>query len=355
VIPSEEAPGRPLEMGQVAHATLVVLGLTGLAVLAWWLTEILLLVFAAILVASILRTVAGLLRRCVPISENWSLALACLIILAAIIGFAVLLGGQVTGEFSTLIENLPRQLASLGERLGMGGLTDHITAQAENFVTRGNLLHSIAGLTSGLLGMVTNVLLVAVAGVYMACSPDLYRVGALTLVPPNVRPNVGTAFRKASNALRLWLIGQLVAMAIVGVMTSLGLFLLGMPSALALGMIAAFAEFIPVIGPILASIPALLLASGEGDNMVLWVAALYIGVQQIESNVLTPIIQHKAVDLPPVLTLFALLAFGLLFGPLGVILGTPMTVVLYVLVKQLYVRDALQEPSHIPGEVDQPG
>jgi predicted PurR-regulated permease PerM len=121
-------------------------------------------------------------------------------------------------------------------------------------------------------------------------------------------------------------------------------------------VIAAFAEFVPYVGPIMAAIPALLLALGEGNEAMLWVVLLFVGIQQVESYAITPIIQHRAVDLPPVLTLFALVAFGVLFGPTGVVLGTPLTVALYVLVKQLYVRDLLNEPTHIPGDKgDQPG
>ncbi len=84
--------------------------------------------------------------------------------------------------------------------------------------------------------------------------------------------------------------------------------------------------------------------------MVFWVAGLYILVQQVEGNLIMPLVQRRTVDLPPVLTLFALVAFGVLFGPLGILLGTPLAVVLYVAVKQLYLREVLDEPVELPGE-----
>jgi predicted PurR-regulated permease PerM len=136
-----------------------------------------------------------------------------------------------------------------------------------------------------------------------------------------------------------WLRGQLVAMLAVGALTGLGAALIGLPSALALGLLAGLLEFVPIVGPIFAAIPALLLAATLGWSEVLWTLALFIVIQQIEGNMLMPAIMQKAVELPPAVTLFAVLAFGLLFGPLGVLLATPLAVVLMVLVQHLYLRD----------------
>jgi predicted PurR-regulated permease PerM len=108
--------------------------------------------------------------------------------------------------------------------------------------------------------------------------------------------------------------------------------------------------FVPLVGPALAAIPAILVALSEGGTMVLWVIGLYVVVQQIEGNAIMPLVQRRTVGLPPVVTLFALVSLGVLFGPLGILLGTPITVVLYVAVKQLYVRDTLGEPTDVPGE-----
>lgn len=123
-----------------------------------------------------------------------------------------------------------------------------------------------------------------------------------------------------------------------------------MPSALALGFLAGLSEFVPIVGPVLGAVPALLLALSEGGNTVFWVLGLYLAVQQIESNLIMPLVQRETVDLPPVLTLFAILALGVLFGPLGVLLGTPLTVVIHVAVMQLYVRDTLHEAVRLPGD-----
>jgi predicted PurR-regulated permease PerM len=139
-------------------------------------------------------------------------------------------------------------------------------------------------------------------------------------------------------------------MVVVGLMTGIGLWWLGLPSAFVLGLLAGLLEFIPFIGPILSMVPAILLALAVSPDMAFYVLLLYLAVQQFEGNVLTPVVQQYAVDLPGVILLFSLIAFGLIFGTLGVILAAPLAVVVYVLVKRLYVVEALHTATPIPGE-----
>jgi predicted PurR-regulated permease PerM len=123
-----------------------------------------------------------------------------------------------------------------------------------------------------------------------------------------------------------------------------------MRSALVLGLLAGVLEFIPYAGPVLAAVPAVLLALAISPELALWVVLLYIAVQQVEGAVVQPLVQQYAVDLPGVVLLFALIAFGTLFGAIGVVLAAPLAVVTYVLVKRLYVREALDTETTIPGE-----
>jgi predicted PurR-regulated permease PerM len=107
---------------------------------------------------------------------------------------------------------------------------------------------------------------------------------------------------------------------------------------------------VPLIGPIVAAVPALLIALSEGAQIALWTLLLYVAIQQVESNLITPLVQRQAVSLPPAVTLFAVVAFGLLFGPLGILFATPLAVVAFVAVKKLWVREALGEPTEMPGD-----
>ena len=147
---------------------------------------------------------------------------------------------------------------------------------------------------------------------------------------------------ESERALRLWLKGQAIAMVVVGLLTGIGLWALGMPSAFALGLLAGVLEFIPFAGPIIAAVPAILLALAVSPELALWVMLLYFAVQQFEGNLLTPLVQQYAVDLPGVVLLFSLIGFGTLFGTLGVILAAPLAVVTMVLVKRLYVIETLR-------------
>jgi predicted PurR-regulated permease PerM len=195
------------------------------------------------------------------------------------------------------------------------------------------------GATAGGIG---TFLLILFAGVYLAADPMLYRNGALRLIPPVRRRQVGRALDDAGHALRKWLVAQIIVMVAVGLMCGVGLALLDVPLSLSLGLLAGLLEFIPVVGPILSAVPAVLLAFATGPQTALYVVMLYVAVQQIESNILTPVIQRWAVELPPVIALLSIVACGLLFGVMGVIFATPMAVVIMAMVQHLYVEDTLE-------------
>ena len=139
-------------------------------------------------------------------------------------------------------------------------------------------------------------------------------------------------------------------MIIVGILIGVGLALVGVPSALALGLIAGVTEFIPIVGPVIGAVPALLLASTEGWHTVAWTLAVFVVVQQIESNLIMPLEAGRAVAVPPAVGLFAVVAIGVLFGPLGLLLGYPLAVVTDVAVRKLYVRATLGEKVEVAGE-----
>ena len=143
--------------------------------------------------------------------------------------------------------------------------------------------------------------------------------------------------------LRRWLIGQSITMTVVGTLTAIGLGLLGVTAPVALGLISGMFAFVPYVGPILASVSAILMAAMQGPVLVVYVVALYASIHFLESNIINPLVQAEAVELPPVLTLFATLVFGLLLGPVGVLLAAPLAVVLLVAVNALYIEGVLGE------------
>lgn len=210
---------------------------------------------------------------------------------------------------------------------------------------------NIAIYTTGLLGAVGSLLLVLATAVFLAAGAEGYRDGLIRLLPTPARPRVRAAVDKATHALRLWLFAQLILMLIVGVATGAALQLLGVPSALALGLIAGVLEFIPFFGPVLGAVPGVAVALAQDDPyLVIWVIGAYLVIQQLESNFLIPVVQQRTVELPPALALFSIVAFASLFGVLGVLLSVPLAVVGMVFVNELYIRGTLGDDIHVPGE-----
>jgi len=339
-----------LSNSELVRIVLVIGGVLVLALLAWQLSDVLLLVFAAVLIATVLRSLGDVITRYTKLKHPLSMALGALLLVLFLVAFTMLLGMQIWEQLKTLSERAPELLASAGSQLGILNLSDRITESLRGFLSRSTLVGDIAGYTSGILGGLSMALLVLISGVYLAINPETYRDGVLQLIPRQRREDVASALNNAGNALRYWLAGQLAVMGMVGVSTTLGLLAIGMPNALALGFIAGLLEFIPFVGPILSAIPALVLALSVGGNMVWYVLGVYLLIQQAENNLIVPLVQRQTVEMPPVLGMFAIVALGIVFGPMGVVLGVPLTVVLLVMVKQLYVREALGEATSVPGE-----
>jgi predicted PurR-regulated permease PerM len=182
-------------------------------------------------------------------------------------------------------------------------------------------------------GVATTLFLVLMGAVFLALNPGVYRRGALKLVPERYRDRVDEAMDKSADGLRLWLFGQLISMALIGGLVTLGTWALGLPAPLALGIIAGLAAFVPMLGAVAGAIPAVLLATTEGMNMALWTILLFVIIQQVESNIVMPQVQREMIRIPPALFLFSVLAFGILFGMFGVLLAGPLTVAVFVLVR----------------------
>lgn len=340
----------PLPLCSFITRVLATLALVALAVVAWQLAELWLVVFGACVVAVLLQSGARVLRRHVPMPQMLSLGLVVVILALMLVLLMWMFGAQLAGQLDAFQQKLPAawaqfQLWLQGNPLGASvqEMLGQVRADSSAMAERAGMLAKAT--TSALV----QAGLMLIGGLYLAAQPSLYHRGVLKLVPARRRVLVGDALADTGHALRAWLRGQLLAMVVVGVLTGLGMWALGVPVALGIGLLTALLDFIPIVGPILAAVPAILLGFTVSPQVALWVAVLFVVVQQIEGNVLQPLIQQRAVDLPPALLLFALFGIGLLFGPMGVVLAAPMTVVGYVLVKRLYVREALQTPTPIPG------
>lgn len=314
--------------------------------------DVLLLVFGAVLIAVLLRAVTNAIASHTPVHGNWAFAGAVLAVILLLGAASWLVGSEVQAQIADLTGRLPEAWKAFQERFGHSEWMQQIAEQVQGGASGGGggMLARIGGALGAILGATTDLIIIIFGGFYLALNPGLYRRGIVMLVPKSRHDQAAQALDASGEALRLWLLAQLLSMAAVGILTTLGLSLLGVPSAMALGLLAALLDFVPVIGPIAAAIPGLLIAMTVDMNTVLWTLLLYTAIQQVEGNVIQPIVQRRMVSLPPALLIFAILAMSLIFGPLGILFAAPLTVVAFVLVKQLYVRDTLGQAAPVPGK-----
>lgn len=212
-----------------------------------------------------------------------------------------------------------------------------------------DLLERVFRISAGFLAA---VVIAIVVGAFIAADPALYREGLSLLFPKPHRKGADETIVDLAGALRLWILGQLIEMALVGVMVGVAVWLVGLPSPYALGAIAYVAQFVPYIGPIVAMIPSVLVATTVSWTALAWTIAAYLLIHQIDGYVVMPIIQQRMVSVPPALMLLSIVAFGEAFGATATVFAAPITVLLYVLVTKLYVRDTLHEEVAVPGESD---
>ncbi len=307
------------------------------ALVLWWLKTVALMMFAAVLVAVLLDAVGRGLRRLLPIGPAAAIILGIILLLTLLLGTLTLLGTQMAVEISELSDKLPRAVHEFERWLKLGSIEDWISRNMQEAVESGTMLWGLSGATSIAVGIATGLLLTFAGGVFLALNPRGYRKGALRLLPAHLRPKGEETLGAIGTSLQAWLIGQLVAMVTVGVCISLGLWLLGVSTPIALGVMAGLLEFIPYVGPVLSAVPAIAVAFVDQPTTALWVALLYFGVQQIEGVLLIPLIQRETVDLAPAATLFSIVGFGIVLGPVGIVLAAPLTVFGMVIVRRVWV------------------
>lgn len=332
----------PAKNKDVTQYILIALALAALAVILWLIADALIIAFGAIVFATVLRATAEPLGRWTGLSSRWSVVLAVTVLLILFGLLCWLFGAQAAQQFVEFRERLPEGVKKLQVWLEGSKAGRAVLDSVQQAAGDGESLANFGMAATAMLGGVGNLLLVLFAGIYFALDPALYRDGALRLLPPARRPQVRRALNDAGTSLRKWLVAQIVVMFSVGTLTGIGLAIVGVPLSLLLGLLMGIMEFIPVLGPIAAAIPGLLLAFAAGPETVVYAAIVYVLVQQLESNLITPLVQRWAVELPPVVALLSIVACGLLFGVLGIVFATPMAVVVMAMVRHLYVEDTLE-------------
>jgi predicted PurR-regulated permease PerM len=313
-------------------------------------SEVVLLLFAAILIAVMLRALSNPLARLIGVNHGWALGITVVLLALSLtaVGWSIAPAiGEQVGELRTA---LPAALQRLQQEMSRFAWLETLldSVRMPNSTVTPGVATRVTGAISGTLTVLAHIVVTLVIAIYLAADPRPYIEGTVRLFPPTKRARAREVLLAIGHTLRWWLIGKGLSMLSVGIAVFIGLWAFGVPLAGALALIAGLLDFIPNVGPILALIPAALFALLQGPTQVVYVIVLYAVIQTVEAYLLTPLIERQMVSLPPALTLTVMVLATLLFGALGLLLAAPATAALLVAVQMVYLEDTLGERNAVP-------
>ena len=345
--PTPVVVDQPLSTLFVQRVLFVLLAIAA-ACLAFKLLDLWLLIFGAILIATVLRALAEPLIKFGRLPPAVAV-LAIFVLVVAFIGVTFYLFGRELVEQAQIVSvQVPKAWDAIRAKLQATEVGRAVQGQLASLGQQtGGALSNLPIIASNVAGGLAELLVATIAGITLAIRPDRYRDGVVLLFPTRHHDKLRDGMNAAGQALRGWFTAQFIAMVIVGILIGGLLSLVGLPSAVALGLLAGIAQFVPLVGQVASTACGLLLASVLGWETMAWTLAVYFGVAQLEANLISPYVQRRINEIPIVLSLFAVIGFAGLLGPLGVLYAMPITVVLYTLVRKVYVehRDTDESPS----------
>jgi len=320
-----------------------------LVVFLYKITDLLLLVFGAVMVSVLLSAIADAIADHGGLSRKAGFAVAAALLLGFLCLAGWLFAAQISGEVQTLRQQLPLAWRQVEAGLAADPLGRPLADALRESLGGSRLADWATWLGAGAGQLVVNFVIILVGALFIGAQPGLYKRRLVRLVPGRYRAVGRDALDDCGRTLRLWLVTQIVLMTTMGLLVGAGLWLSGLPTAAALGLLAGLSEFIPYVGPTLAMLPAIVLAAA-GEGSVWGVFATYALVRVIQTNFITPLVQRRIVSIPPAVTLFAILSFGYAFGTFGLFFSAPLLVVAYTLVGRLYLQETLGADVELPGD-----
>jgi predicted PurR-regulated permease PerM len=332
--------------GRVWTATLIVTAVLGAIALVWLATGVFLLFFAAILFAIFLRAVADLFGRFVHLSRDWSLASAIFLLLGLCAGTGWLLAGPISRQADQLSTELPQAVQKLENQIRQYSWGDRVVNKLHHpdglMMQTGDLTKKVQSFFSVSVEGMVDILVILFCAFYFAARPNFYVNGFLRLVPCQRRDRARIVLGEIGTGLRHWIFGQIVSMSIIGVLSWVGLLLLGIPASVVLGVLAGVLDFVPVAGPWVAGIISCVLALSKSPMQAVYVACLFTALHLLEGHLIIPLVQRRATKIPPALTILAMVLFYKLFGFLGLLLAVPLLAVTLIAVRALYVENVIE-------------
>jgi predicted PurR-regulated permease PerM len=340
------APAQPQSTARkTALISAVVATFTVCLFILWYAANEILIVLIGILAAVVIDAgVRGLKHLCPPLPRIVSLMITVLLIGALGIGF-LFWGGttllQQAGQFLHAMQDLFKRFNDF-LNAGGNGLVPAGAVNIQDLLPSASFVFGSAKqVLSGALGAVTSLVAILFLGAFLAADPLAYKIGILSLIPKEKRARVNAVLEKVGDVMRGWLLGQCMTVTAVFFFTWPALLLIGMPYPTLLSLQAGLLAFIPTLGPVIAGIVIVLAGLSQNVTLALYGFGVYLFVQFLESNLMTPLIQRRTVRMPPALAVSAQLLFGALFGLLGVAFAVPLIAAAKMIIEELYVKDQL--------------
>jgi predicted PurR-regulated permease PerM len=311
-------------------------------VLLIWMIKItfsvILLVFAGILLAVFLQAFASLAQKYFKMSENWSIGTSIMFTFLLTLGLFFLIGAKIQTQTAELVDTIPSTIEAAKNQLSQSDVGNMILNQSTSDATIKKLKAFGEQFFTSTFGVLGDLYVILFIGIFLAIAPQTYKQGFVLLIPEAGQSKAIDLLNKMGLNLKNWMKGKLFSMLVVGIFTAIGLALLGIKLWLVLAILAGLISFIPNFGPVIALIPAVLIALLDGPDKALMVIGLYVLIQFLESNFITPLVQQKMINLPPAMILTVQLFMGSLTGGWGLILATPIAVIVIILVQNLYIK-----------------
>lgn len=301
--------------------------------------SVLLLVLAGALIAVYFRALSALIARKTKWKTPVCLSISIIGTLLLIAGLFWLIGAKATQQINELSDTLPHAIEKAKAQLNQSETGKKILTAISSPRSSEKLKATASKFFKSTFGLLGDIYVVLFIGIFFTASPNTYTKGLVQLIPTKAKPKAKDILKKTGGNLAKWLKGKIFAMFVVFVLTAISLAVLGIPMWLALALIAGVLNFIPNFGPLIAMIPAVLVALTSSPQQAAIVAGLYILIQVIESNFITPLVQQKLIHLPPAIIIIGQLLIAPFTGGWGLVLATPLIVIIIVLVKELYINN----------------
>ncbi|AMR33437.1 hypothetical protein A0256_19440 [Mucilaginibacter sp. PAMC 26640] len=313
--------------------------------------NVLLMILAATLISTYFHGLGNIIQR----KTNWgrkpAMALSVggsFAILAVLLWF---MSTKIQQQVAQLSQSLPGTIASARGKLAETPVGQQILTYLDD--NSGKLFLTAQHFFSTSFGVLGNIYIIMFLGIFFTVSPGIYKEGFMIIIPPEKKELWQCIMDRINFSLKGWLKGTLLSIVLITIMLTIGLSVVGLPAVLVLALFAGMLKIIPNFGSLVAMIPGVLLALTISTNTAIVVALIYIVSQTIVSNIVTPVIQNKIINLPPALTIISQVLMGTLSGALGIILSVPLLAIVVILADELYVKkinknDPKIDAKHVP-------